>query len=68
MDFLVLFDEGNLYTPPMPITKCLYCGRDTWLYEGGSPVCVCCLNDLENGRKPPTRPPSQKRFENQKAS
>jgi hypothetical protein len=37
------------------MAKCVYCGTDTQLYCNGVPVCVQCANDLEAGRKPPSR-------------
>lgn len=48
------------------MTKCLYCGADTWLYDGGSPVCLRCSNDLEHGRKPAASAQSQTPPENKK--
>ena len=43
------------------MAKCIYCGSDTYLFSGGIPMCILCLNDLDAGRKPefiePPTPP-----------
>lgn len=37
------------------LAACIYCGAQTQLYSSGQPVCVDCSNDLDAGRKPPSK-------------
>jgi hypothetical protein len=35
------------------MAKCTYCGSETELHSGASPICLVCAVDLEPQRKPP---------------
>jgi len=37
------------------MANCVYCGADTILYVNGRPVCVRCSDEIDAGRKPPSR-------------
>lgn len=37
------------------MSKCSYCETETILYVNGRPVCLSCSDDLDAGRKPPSR-------------
>ena len=35
------------------MAKCVYCGSETELYDGGAPICLNCSEAREVKRKPP---------------
>lgn len=37
------------------MAACVYCGSETSLFISGRAVCLDCSNDLDAGRKPPSR-------------
>ena len=39
------------------MAKCVYCGSETELFDGGVPICLKCSEEREAKRKPPA--PSQ---------
>jgi hypothetical protein len=32
---------------------CKYCGAETMLHSVGTPICIKCANDIDNGHNPP---------------
>lgn len=41
------------------MAPCVYCAADTQLYLNQKPICLDCADDLEAGRKPPSREENQ---------
>lgn len=37
------------------MANCIYCQAETILYVNGRPICLSCSDDIDAGRKPPSR-------------